>query len=253
MVNSPLQFPLPLKLDSDASLANFWSQSSSPAVSALKRLLVPEPDREEWLFLAGMEGSGKSHLLQALVQEAQNLEQAALYIDCVELLSVYEESEPDYLESLGEENPGNLLLEGFEHYALLCFDNLQVLASSSEWQQALFYLLVRLKNNTGSRIVFAANNTVDSLGIGLPDLVSRLKSSAQFKLESYTDEDKASILMHRAEAEGIQLSVEVARFIVERNSRDMKSLIGSFKELDRMAMARSRKLTIPFVKEILAI
>ena len=136
---------------------------------------------------------------------------------------------------------------------LLCFDNLQVLAQSLIWQKALFYLLVKLKASQRSRIIFAASNTIDRLGLGLPDLVSRLKNAAQYQLEGYSDEEKINILVHRADNAGIELTGEVARFIIERNSRDMTSLIDNFKALDRMAMAKRRKLTIPFVKEVLAI
>jgi len=261
MDSSPLQFPLPLKLDADASFENYWSLPNRQIVDALKGLSSSMASgiaaggrgkSEEWLYLCGAAGTGKSHLLQALVQQADKLEQSALYIDCAELLAAYSEIVNE-AEATNDESLSHQLFDGFEQYALLCFDNVQVLSDSMAWQKALFYLLVKLKTRQNSSIVFAASNTIDRLGLQLPDLISRLKNSAQYQLASHSDVDKINILVHRANAVGIELAEEVARFIIERSSRDMGNLINEFRELDRMAMAKQRKLTIPFVKETLCI
>lgn len=266
MDSSPLQFPLPLKLDAEASFENYWARSNRQVVDALQALsgaaldseVAQSSDRasEEWLYLCGVQGSGKSHLLQAVVQQSDKNENGAMYLDCQELVAAYSEvlaGMEGQSEGLDEESLSHQLFAGYEHYTLLCFDNVQAFGVSLAWQKALFYLLVKLKTRQHSTIVFAANNTIDRLGLQLPDLISRLKNAAQYQLSNYSDEDKMHILMHRAGAAGIELAEEVARFIIERSSRDMPGLIREFRELDRMAMAKQRKLTIPFVKQTLAI
>ncbi len=250
---TPEQFLLPLRLDADASLDNFWWGACGPLAEALEALW--RNSSELWLFLSGAAGSGKSHLLQALVKEAEGRSIDAIYIDCAEIAPLLELSlQHNKSEATSQaEDFVAELFAGFQHYALLCFDNLQALAGQIAWQRALFYLLVELKTSGHSKVVFAANNSAENLALELPDLVSRLQQAAPFRLQNYSDSDKLEILRHRAAAEGMDMPADVARYIVEREARDMHSLLAVLQRLGRMTLARRRKLTVPFVKEVLSL
>ena len=46
---------------------------------------------------------------------------------------------------------------------------------------------------------------------------------------------------------------ETANFLFKRLERDMKTLFNALEKLDQASLQAQRKLTIPFVKEILAL
>ena len=47
--------------------------------------------------------------------------------------------------------------------------------------------------------------------------------------------------------------MDVARFLLNRSSRDMKTLIATLDRLDQASISAQRRLTIPFVKETLSL
>ena len=55
----------------------------------------------------------------------------------------------------------------------------------------------------------------------------------------------------RAELRGFKLPIDVGRFLLNRLSRDMRTLLTTLNQLDNASFRAKRKLTIPFVKEIL--
>ncbi len=89
------------------------------------------------------------------------------------------------------------------------------------------------------------------LGLQLPDLASRLDWGVSFHLEELDDEGKLSALQLRAELRGFKLPIDVGRFLLNRLSRDMRTLLTTLNQLDNASFRAKRKLTIPFVKEIL--
>ncbi|WP_412459563.1 HdaA/DnaA family protein, partial [Aeromonas caviae] len=62
---------------------------------------------------------------------------------------------------------------------------------------------------------------------------------------------KLSALQLRAELRGFKLPIDVGRFLLNRLSRDMRTLLATLNRLDNASFRAKRKLTIPFVKEIL--
>jgi len=49
----------------------------------------------------------------------------------------------------------------------------------------------------------------------------------------------------------LELTDEVAQYILHRAPRDMKELFLTLKRLDHVSLAEQRRLTIPFVKQVL--
>lgn len=55
----------------------------------------------------------------------------------------------------------------------------------------------------------------------------------------------------RARLRGFELPENVSRFLLKRLKRDMRTLSTTLDQLDHASICTHRKLTIPFVKEIL--
>jgi DnaA family protein len=87
---------------------------------------------------------------------------------------------------------------------------------------------------------------------GLADLGSRLAHGLVMQLRVYRDEDRMRILMARAEQRGMVLSDDVAGFIMRRAPRRLGELLAILDTLDENSLQAQRRLTIPFVKSVMA-
>lgn len=83
------------------------------------------------------------------------------------------------------------------------------------------------------------------------DLRSRLAWGEVFAMHPPGDERRREILQTQATARGLKLSTEVSDYLLTRFSRDLGHLVGLLDQLDRYAMQRQRPITIPLVKAMM--
>ncbi|MGL5364634.1 MAG: DnaA regulatory inactivator Hda, partial [Plesiomonas shigelloides] len=140
-----------------------------------------------------------------------------------------------------------------EHLALVCIDNIELIAGDPEWELAIFDLYNRIREQGRTRLLIAGDQAPRQLNLTLPDLASRLDWGQIYKLYPLADEDKLQALQARARLRGFEMPEDVGRFLLKRLSRDMRTLFDTLDKLDHASIAAQRKLTIPFVKEILSL
>lgn len=228
----PVQLPLRVQLRDDATFANFYSGRNETLVNLLD-MDRAGVDCEQFVFLYGPHGVGCSHLLQAACHQVDRRGGRSIYLPMKELVYYF----PN-------------LLEGIERLQLVCLDDIDEVAGDPLWEEALFDLFNRLRDSK-TRFLVAAGNPPRALGIQLPDLVSRLGWGVVFQVYPLVDSEKVAALKLRARHRGFDLSDEVARFIIHRGTRDMGNLFSLLHKLDSASLRAKRKLTIPFIKEVM--
>lgn len=224
------QLPLGIGLRDDASFDNFFPGANAEAVSAVQ--CSARGEGEKIIYLWGGLGAGKTHLLQAACHRAGAHGQAAAYVP---------------LAQAGEFSPS--MLEGLERLALVCIDDIQAIAAQPAWETALFHFYNRLRDS-GAHCVIAASAAPGSLGLSLPDLVSRLAWCLVLHLAPLDDEELLAALQLRARNRGLEMPEDVAQFLLRRHNRDMPVLFALLERLDHASLAARRRLTIPFVKGV---
>ena len=100
-------------------------------------------------------------------------------------------------------------------------------------------------------LIITGDQSVTNLNISLPDLVSRLSWGLTEQVKPLSDEEKSVSLQYRAQQRGLYISDEVASFLINRLSRDMTSLIAALEQLDQASIREQRRITIPFIKDVL--
>ena len=224
------QLTLPVSLRDDATFSSFLFP---PVLQPLQLVLEAQLNEgEQFVYLHGAAGSGRSHLLQAACHSAPA--GAALFLP---------------LDQLSEMRPDDVLA-GVESLALLSLDNLHSVVGRSDWEEALFHLFNRVRES-GSRLLVSADCAPRQLSVELPDLQSRLSSGVVFRLEEPDDEAKRQILQFRARQRGMNLGEETSNYIFARAGRSLPELIAILEQLDGASMAAQRQLSIPFVRETL--
>jgi len=235
------QLTLNVHLNDEATLENFFcpapvTESESSRAQAVEAIRAQLTDQgEQYLFIWGGEGSGRSHILQAGCHHTADNGLACQYLPLKDFVDFEPES----------------LLDSLEQIPLVCLDDIDSVLGQNNWDEALFHFFNRIKSSE-NKLIIAANDAPNRLQCKLPDLLSRLSWGPVFHFGHYTDEDKQDILQHRASNRGLQLSSESAQFILQHNSRDMENIMSTLDKLDQSSLVNKRRLTIPFIKEALA-
>lgn len=227
------QLTLSLHVGETATFANFHPDKNQKLLTYLQQFLAGKV--EPYVYLWGHAGVGCTHLLQASCQQIHEQGGRAVYLP---------------LKQLHEFKPE--LLDDLENLALICIDDLDVIKGNKLWEEALFHLYNRVQNST-SRLLIAAHAVPAELGLLLPDLRSRLASSLIFQVHELSDADKLAALQLRAKQRGLELPTDVGQFLLHRFPRDLPALSGALEQLDQASLAAQRKLTIPFIKQVLGI
>jgi DnaA family protein len=142
------------------------------------------------------------------------------------------------------------ILDGLETFDLVCLDGLDAIAGNSHWETAVFNLFNGLADHSGSLVV-SAGNAPAACGLLLPDLVSRLASGPVFRLANLDDAACIDALRLRADKRGFDLPVDTAEYLMRRLPRDTHTLFQFLDRLDQASLAAQRRLTIPFVRQLI--
>jgi DnaA family protein len=229
MLFSP-QIPLQLEPRRPDRFDDFIAGPNENTLAAVRQLLN-EPGGS--LFLSGPDGSGKSHLLNALCHEARANGLAAFYIAP---------------KRLPEEAAASL--EGLQVLDLVCVDDLDSVAGNPVWENALFACFNEVRTAQG-RLIVSSKQPLASIKFHLPDLASRMAWGVRQNLRLPDDGGKLEILQQRAVALRIDLPDDVQNYLLKYSKRDMSSLLLALERLKDAAFAGKRKITVPLAREVL--
>ena len=214
------QLPLDIRLRDDATAANYIGEAGHRLLTATGIV-----------YLWGESGTGRSHLLQAACHNAGALGSRAIYL--VEVTRYA----PDVLYDL-------------EQLELVCVDDIHQVVGHTAWETALFHLVNAVRDRKGT-LLLSADRPAARLDVGLADLKSRLLAAHTIQTDVLDDAAKLEVLQQKASRQGIRLSEEVCRFIMSRSARDMRSLVDLLARLEVETLRSQRRLTVPFVKQVL--
>lgn len=212
------QIPLPIGPAPQKTFDNFVVGANA-AVLAHLRASTPAP-----VYLWGASGSGKTHLLHALVHAVQDRGARAGWFD------------------------GSLAAPWAfdEDWSLIVLDGCD--AFDAAQQHAAFALFIDAASH-GTPV--AASGSVPPVDLPLrDDLRTRLGWAPVFALEPLGETDARAVLRREADRRGIFLSDEVMRFLLTRFSRDLKHLMALLDRLDEFALAEHRHVTVPLLKKL---
>ena len=223
------QIPLRIGLEDEAQFDNFYSGEGDN----LKLLHYLQEANPDLLYLFGKPASGVSHLLIALTKRAEALGDKVQYVPLKDLAGAPAE-----------------MLQQLEHLDLLCIDDIELVIGDVSWQQEVFHLFNRARQE-GTRIVFGGHSTPTDLKIDLADLKSRVLAGQTWAVQELSDEEKLSALKSRAALRGFNLSDRVANYLLGHRQRDMSTLMGYLNKLERLSLEEKKLVSWPLVKRLI--
>ena len=216
------QLALDIMSPAAPTLDNFVPGRNGELVVALYAL-ANGSIRERFIYMWGAEGSGRSHLLRAVVEAARRHGRSVMLFD-----------------------PVAQAFDGVND-ALCAVDDVHLLGV--EAQIALFNLHNQIHGGTG--VLIASGNAAPAQLALRADLVTRLASGLVYQVHGLDDEEKSAALLGHADARGFRLSREVAGYLLRHARRDMPSLLALLDALDRYSLETKRAITVPLVRELL--
>lgn len=224
-VQLPLALPVGPDQRFDLFIGHDW------AVEALRAAAAGRG--EAALFVEGGEGSGKSHLLLAACRAVNEAGRSARYLPVAAFAGA--------LDSV---------IGGVEANEFVAVDGIDAVAASRTDCEALFHLHNRLRD-AGRTLAYGSRLPAGEATWALPDLRSRFGQCLRVSLEVLDDEGRREALRRRAARRGLELDEAVLDWLFRRVERDLKSLTVLLDRLDRAALAAQRRLTVPFVRQVL--
>ncbi|MBS4052914.1 MAG: DnaA regulatory inactivator Hda [Methylomonas sp.] len=227
-----MQVPLQFEFQSNLSFASFFAGQNAEIVTSLRAMAGD--GAEQQLYIWGESGTGKSHLLQACCQQAKA-----------------GGKDPFFLKFSPAQLPSPKLLEGLEDMELVCFDDIQHIAGHADWETALFGFYNSHRQNN-HKLLLAADCPPKYLPFELPDLKTRMSWGLTLKIQPLRDDQIIDALTFKAHFLGFDIPPKVGRFLLNHYVHDLPALWLLLEKIDRATLAAQRKLTIPFLKQILA-
>jgi DnaA family protein len=224
------QLPLGVRLRDRARFASFVAGPNAELLAHLERLAPGVRTAPTWLH--GPAGTGKTHLLQAVCNAVGSRGRAG-YFPLGDLVAL-----------------GADALEGAGTLDCACLDGIDAVAGHPDWEFALFTLYRELEER-GASLVIAARARPLALGWQLEDLRSRWAASVVFALRELDEKEQAEALRRHADARGLELPDETLQFLQRRYPRDTARLCEILDALDDASLAAQRRITVPFVREVL--
>ncbi|MGS0896215.1 DnaA regulatory inactivator Hda [Burkholderia stagnalis] len=184
----------------------------------------PVPDRSFYIW--GEPGSGRSHLLQALVSDASYGN--ARYLTPQSPLGAF----------------------AFDpRIGIYAIDDCNRMSDTQ--QVALFNLFNEVRAHPSS--AFVATGPAAPLALDVrEDLRTRLGWGLVFHLSPPSDAGKIAVLKLAAKERGIALTDDIAAYLLTHFRRDMPSLMALLDALDRFSLEQKRAVTLPLLRRMLA-
>jgi len=216
------QIPLAIGVDPLPTFDSFLAGANAAALEHLRRLAMPTAP----VYLWGPAGSGKTHLLRALAHACQQAGQRIGWFDA------------------RDPTPWPLAPD----WSLVIIDRCDELGDAA--QQAAFALFVEAQTE-GVQVAAAGRLPPVDL-ILRDDLRTRLGWGHVFAMQPLAEAETRAALRREGDRRGVLLSDEVLDHLLTRFPRDLKNLMALLDRLDEFALARSRAVTVPLVKAMLA-
>jgi DnaA family protein len=242
----PRQFALDISHTPRASLENYLPGKDLELLTTLQTLSSSWKQKaintgsntlnHRWIYWWGPDGSGRSHLLNAMIHAAEDAQLDSFSLN---------PDEPTSWVRLEEKLP---TLSQSDAPSIITVDDVNRL--DERLVGSLFRILNEIQSSKNVHIFMAGNVAPANLTLR-EDLRTRLGWGLIFQTPLLSDDEKIQALEQAAKARGLNLSPDVLPWLFSRFYRDMPNLMALIDALDAYSLETKRAVTLPLVRELL--
>ena len=201
------------------------------------------------LFIYGMPGLGKTHILHAIGNEIlRNNPSLKVYYTTAENFT------NDLIYTIRNSNNTELNKQFNEKYRnldVLMLDDVQFLAGKSSTQESLFHVFNDLYTS-GKQIIVSSDRPIKELTNLQDRLTSRFASGIVADIQPPSFETRVAILQKKAYHYKIDVAPEVINYLAEKEKYNVRLLEGMLKTVGYFASLNNRAAdSVEFAKEAL--
>ncbi len=240
--NAPGQMGLNVKYTFDAFVVGDSNQFAHAAALAVAE--APGRTKFNPLYIYGGVGLGKTHLAQAIGHLARDAYEGikVLYVTSEKFTS-------DFINSLTS-NTTQDFVNLYRNVDILLLDDIQFFTGKESTQEQFFHTFNVLYQN-GKQIVLTSDRPPREIRGVEERLLSRFQQGLVTDIQPPDLETRIAILNKKTESDGISIPIEVATFIADNVTSNIRELEGSLIRLLAYASLNSKGITVDLAKEVL--
>jgi len=230
-----VQLPLKIGLRDDACFETFVTEKESLALAfnGLQGALMQSNGRA--FYLHGDSGVGKTHLLQASCRFVTEQGKASVYLP-------FEDHSLPLIPDV---------LMGLEQMPLVCLDDMPQIIGQKKWEQSLANLITKISVQ-GHTLILAGQQPINDWNIVTTDLAKALMTVLPIEMQALEEKEEIIFALQRHSLRlGFELPNDVGNYLIKTFSTDLQELLAVLKLLEQATLVEKRRLTLPFVKQVL--
>lgn len=194
------------------------------------------------LFMHGSVGLGKTHLLQAICHTLleRNPNTRILYLSCEEFIN--------HFISAVENGDLDAFRNRYRHGDIILVDDIHFLANKERTQEEFFHTFNTLYN-AKKQIVLSSDSPPKEIPSLQDRLVSRFKWGMVAEIEPPDYETRMAIIKKKAKARGRDLPDDVAQFLAENFSQNIREIEGAVLKTVGYASLNGSPITLSLARE----
>lgn len=205
------------------SFDNFISGHNQELLARLKTLRDPGNFDQIYLWSEAGSGSGRSHLLKAVLHDGT--ERPVIFMAASEL--------EDELAPA----PGSLII----------IDDIDQL---NETAQITLFRIFNTARLAGLALLLAGNAPPRQLQLR-EDLRTRVGATLVFEVHALDEAARRDALYRHARRHGLSLDEQLINYLLHHGRRDLPTLIKTLEAADQLSLRLKRPLTLPLLREVL--
>jgi DnaA-homolog protein len=217
------QLILGLSTPPPPTLDNFVVGGNAELIQTL-RAAVSGQSRDRLIYIWGEQGSGRSHLLRAVV-EAAEANGAAMY----------------FPGGAGQD------LANASRVSLWAVDDVNTMVATA----AIRLFAIAREVLSGEGYLIAAGDAPPAGLLLREDLRTRLGAGLVFRVLPLSDEEKLAALSARACHLGFNLPSDAGRYLLRHCPRDLPNLLSTLDALDQLSVKLKRSISVALLREYL--
>ena len=189
------------------------------------------------LFVHGNVGLGKTHLLQAICHTVQKRDPKArvFYLSCEDFTNAY-------IQAI-QNHEIDAFREFYRSADMLVIDDVQFLANKDKTQDEFFHTFNALYD-AQKQIVLSSDRPAAEIPTIEERLVSRFKWGMVAEVQAPALETRAAIVRRKAKGRGVDLPDDVAMFLAERVTSNIRELEGAVIKVVGVAAITNQPISI---------
>ena len=225
---------------------SFWFGDENRLARASVEQVFDHPGEFSPLLIYGPTGSGKSHLLEAIVNDFRRRLRRSR---CVYLSA--EQFTTEFIGSLRGGSGLPMFRRRYRDLDILAIDDIQFFSSKratlNEFLQTVDHLA-----RAGKQVVVSADRPpIELEGIG-NDLAARLTGGLTCPLQYPSFEGRVSIIENICQQRGFALPMDVRELIAQHMTRDVRRILGAINRLFAVSVSLQEKVTMNLAQDVLS-